>query len=144
MAIGVVAFALVAIAGTLPVGLQTMRDSQNDQASATIQSQLRGEFEQISFSTNATVPIRIENLSSSVNYYTVEGVKTVLNDPSLPAYYRAQFAVTNAGVNGRGYDGTDINKPQNSAVVTVILSSPAPVFAQTNRFSIFVTKQMGN
>ena len=44
MAMAVVSFALLAITGLLPVGLQTMRDSQNDQALGTIANQVRGDL----------------------------------------------------------------------------------------------------
>ena len=140
-AIAVVAFALVAIAGSLPVGLQSMRDSQNDQAVGTIQTQLRGNLEQLSY--DGTVTPNIYQLSGSNSYYTVEGVPTDSVSTTLVAYYRAQFAITNAGVNGNAFAGT-ATYPTNSAAVTIVLSYPSPGFSQTNRFTMLATKQVGN
>jgi uncharacterized protein (TIGR02598 family) len=135
----VTAFALVAIAGTLPVGLQSMRGSQNDQAIGTIANQLRGDLQQISFGTGTG---SIAQLPSSVNYYTVEGIQTQLASTIMPPYYRAQFAVTNAAVNGAAFPGTS-TAPTTAATVTVIVTYPYPALSQTNTFSIFATAQVG-
>lgn len=124
-----------------------MRDSQNDQAIATIQNQLRGELEEISFIPTNAVSYCITQLPAQTYYYTVEGVKTAVGAPTsaaLPPYYQAQFAVTNAGVNGKDYDAATLTTPNNSAVVTVTLTSPYPALTQTNTFSILTTKQRGN
>jgi len=144
VALAVAAFALIAIASTLPVGLQSMRDSQNDQAIATIQNQIRGELQEISFSTTPGVSTNLLTLPSSRNYYTVEGVKTDVGSVSLPPYYQAQFGVTNAAVNGTGFTNNGISTPLNAANVTVTLSYPYPILTQKTRFTLFATKQTGN
>jgi uncharacterized protein (TIGR02598 family) len=139
MAMAVVSFALVAIAGLMPVGLQSMRDSQNDQALGTIANQLRGDLQQIPFGTGAGT---LGGLTSTNYYYTAEGVKT---DPSSTAgqvYYAASFAVTNAAINGSAYGGS-ITAPNNAAVVTVTLTYPYPALTETNRFTLFAAKQVG-
>jgi uncharacterized protein (TIGR02598 family) len=139
MAIAVVAFALVAIASTLPVGLKSMRDSQNDQAIGTIANQTRGALQQISFGTGAG---SLSALTTSNYYYTVEGVQTVATSTTMLPYYRAQFTVKDAGVNGLPFGGT-VSNPTNAATVTVILTYPYPALTQTNTFSLFAAKQTG-
>jgi uncharacterized protein (TIGR02598 family) len=145
MAMAVVSFALLAITGLLPVGLQTMRDSQNDQALGTIANQVRGDLQQINFTTdpnNANPQILLSTLVTSNYYYTDEGVKTVSTDPS--AFYKASFFVTNAAVNGSAYaNGGSVTTPVNAAVVTVQLVYPNPAYTQTNSFSLYATKQVG-
>ena len=140
MAMAVVSFALVAIAGLLPVGLQTMRDSQNDQAVGTIANQLRGDLQQISFGTGTGT---LGGLVSTTNYYTTEGVKTDVNNIAGQVFYLASFAVTNAAVNGSAYSASSTTSPNNAAVVTVTLIYPYPAYTQTNSFSLFATKQVG-
>lgn len=139
MAMGIAAFALIAIASTLPVGLQSMRDSQNDQAIGTLQSQVRGSLQQISWSTTPT----IFQLTGSNSYFTVEGVPTTTTSAVLPAYYRAQYAVSNAAVNRAPFGLSGAN-PTNAAIVTVTLSYPYPAYVWTNRFSMLATRQVGN
>lgn len=143
MAIGVVAFALVAIASTLPVGLQSMRDSQNDQATATIENQLRGELQEISFVSTNAVSSCLTDLPGQKYYYTVEGVKTTSTSTTMLPYYQAAFAVTDAAVNGKAYDATTLTKPNNAAVVTITLTYPYPALSQSTTFSMFATKQTG-
>jgi len=152
MAMAVVSFALVAIAGLMPVGLQSMRDSQNDQAVGTIANQLRGDLQQISFV--GTGVGTLGGLPATNYFYTVEGVKTTSSptDPNSTGqpYYLASFAISNAYVNGSAYAGAAI-APVNAAVVKVTLaypynpSSPSPktTCPQTNTFSLFATKQVG-
>ena len=139
MAMAVVSFALLAITGLLPVGLQTMRDSQNDQATGTIANQLRGDLQQIQFGTGVGT---LGGLTSTNYFYTVEGVKTDINNTVGQRYYVASFAITNAAVNGTAYAGT-ITVPSNAAVVTVTLAYPYPALTLTNNFTLFATKQVG-
>jgi uncharacterized protein (TIGR02598 family) len=145
MAMAVVSFALLAITGLLPIGLQTMRDSQNDQATGTIANQIRGDLQQIAFTTDPNNPnpqVVLSSLASSTNYYTVEGLKTNSATTAAQVYYRATFAITNAGVNGLGFGGTT-TVPNNAAAVTVTLGYPAPAYTHKTSFTLFATRQVG-
>lgn len=151
MAMAVVSFALLAITGLLPVGLQTMRDSQTDQAAGTIANQLRGDLQQIAFvadPNNANAQVLLSSLATTTNYYTVEGVKTDNVGTAGPIYYEANFFVTNAAVNGSVYTNSGtVTAPSNAAVVTVTLRYPyisaIANTPQTNTFCLFATKQVG-
>lgn len=141
LAMAIVAFALLAIIGMLPVGLATMRDSQNDQAIATIANQLRGDLQQISFGTGAGT---LNDLQNTPYYYTAEGLKTDLtgtNEAGQP-FYEAQFTVANAGVNGNGFVIANA-VPANAANITVTLTYPYPSLTQKTAFNLFATKQVG-
>lgn len=138
LAMAIVAFALLAIIGMLPVGLQTMRDSQNDQAIGTIANQMRGDLQQISFGTGQGT---LSDLPNTNYYYTAEGLKTELPPTGQP-YYKAQFTIANAGVNGNGFALANA-APSNAANVTVTLTYPYPACTLTNSFSLFATKQVG-
>jgi uncharacterized protein (TIGR02598 family) len=143
MAIAITAFALVAIASTLPVGLQSMRESQNDQAIGTIENSLRGDLQQIPF--NSSPSGSIADLSTTKNYYSVEGVQTTItgvDSTVITPYYQATFEVNNGAVNGNAYSGTQ-TVPLNAATVTVTLTYPYPALTSTNVFSLFATKQVG-
>jgi uncharacterized protein (TIGR02598 family) len=145
MAMAVVAFALLAITGLLPIGLQTMRDSQNDQATGMIANQIRGDLQQVAFTQDPNNPnpqIVLSTLVNSNYYYTVEGLKTNSATTAAQVYYRASFAVTNAGVNGTAFGGT-ATLPSNAAVVTVNLAYPAPAYTHSTTFTLFATRQVG-
>jgi uncharacterized protein (TIGR02598 family) len=139
MAMAVVSFALMAIAGLMPMGLQTMRDSQNDQAIGTIANQLRGDLEQIQFGTGTGT---LGGLTTTNYFYTDEGLKTDINNTLGPIFYKASFAVTNAAVNGYAFAGTT-TVPNNAATVTVTLTYPYPALTHTNSFALFTAKQGG-
>jgi uncharacterized protein (TIGR02598 family) len=145
MAMAVVSFALLAITGLLPIGLQSMRDSQNDQATGTIANQIRGDLQQVAFVADPNNPnpqVLLSTLTTSNYYYTAEGLKTTSTGTAGQPYYMASFFVTNAAVNGTAYGGTT-TVPNNAAVVTVSLAYPTPAYTHTSTFTLFATKQVG-
>ncbi len=99
LALGVTSFVLMALLGTLPAGVKSVKDSMNDSARANILQQIRAEMEEVSFGTNATSTDNIDStLSAQTNYYTPEGLLLTPSGSSAPsgAYYQANFAPTNA------------------------------------------------
>ena len=135
LAVAIVSFSLLAIIGLLPVGLTSVRDSENDQAVGQIATQLRGQLQQISFvGANAG---NISQLSGSNNFYTAEGLLITSSLTNLVPYYRATFAVNKAGVAGSAFNTA------NADTVVVTLAYPAPVYNQTTTFSLFATSQAG-
>jgi len=142
LSIGVVSFALMALVGTLPVGLQTVQDSRLQAAKSNIIQHMRGVLQQISFTTNSTSDLNIENLSQHSIYYTDQGMETTT---STNAYYRASFEVANADVGSSG--SLTSFSADNAKMIRVHLSYPAylPENKQkTNVFSLFSAKQGAN
>jgi uncharacterized protein (TIGR02598 family) len=135
LAIGVVSFAMMAMLGTLPVGLKSSQQSRGQVATANIARQLQGELQQISFLSDSQDTLTIQNLANNSLYYTLEGTKTA--DPS-GAYYVANFAVNEVSLPGLTID------PSRARSVTVTLSYPASVAAadrQQSVFSLLLAKQ---
>jgi uncharacterized protein (TIGR02598 family) len=136
LAVGVVIFALLPLTALLQFGLRTVQDSMDQTVRANIAQQLRGQFQQISFSASSTDPVTIQNLASQVNYYTIEGIKT---EAPEAAYYQATFAVSDTTTAaGATYTGG------NARLVTVTLSSPsfAPVSVRKKAIiTLFVARQ---
>jgi len=125
---------MMAMLGTLPVGLKSSQQSRGQVATANIARQLQGELQQISFQTNSQDTLTIQNLAASSLYYTLEGTKT---DASA-AYYVANFAVNGVSLPGLAID------PSHARSVTVTLSYPASAAAadrQESVFSLLLAKQ---
>jgi uncharacterized protein (TIGR02598 family) len=134
LAIGVVSFAMMAMLGTLPVGLKSSQQSRGQVATANISRQLQGELQQISFNQGSTDELTVQNLDQSSLYYSLEGTKTDL----AGAYYVASFAV-----NGVTAPGLPID-PSHARNVKVTLSYPAnaaPEDRQQSVFSLLLAKQ---
>jgi uncharacterized protein (TIGR02598 family) len=144
MSVAIVAFSLIVIVGMIPVGLKTMSDTQTDQAIGTIQNQLRGDLQQVSFVIGNAGSL--STLPSTTYYYTNEGLKTDSSSTDGPPYYVANFAVNNAGLNGNAFTNS-AGIPVYAAAVTVTLTYPyvagASHLAQTNVFSLLAAKQVG-
>lgn len=102
IAIGLVGFALLAIVGSLPVGIQSMQDSMQQQARAAITQQLRADLQQIPFSSSqsGTAGYNIEELKSTTWFYTSEGMKT--EKGSAEAFYSATFELVTATIESEG------------------------------------------
>lgn len=135
MALGVASFALASLMALLPIGLRTAQESMNQTVAASIAQQIRGELQQISFNS-ASGPYNIDALSGLVNYYTLDGIKTVATDPD--AYYVATFSVKSVSAAGAVFDTA------NARAVTVTLAYPkvAPAAAQKKIvFSLFSARQ---
>ncbi|MDR1191067.1 MAG: Verru_Chthon cassette protein B [Verrucomicrobiales bacterium] len=93
-AIGIVAFAMLAIIGVLPTGIQMVQESLVQQARASITNQLRSKLQQIPFSTDSNTPaFSIGDLSSAEYYYTREGIEIDQTSTSFnqDAYYVITF-----------------------------------------------------
>jgi len=137
LAVAIVSFSLLAIVGLLPIGLASVRDSENDQAIGAIATQLRGQLQQISFDT--TVTNNINQLPNSVNQYSSEGLLITSTVPTnIAPYYRASFALTPSGIAGSKFTS------DNSWTVVVTLNYPAPVYNQTTTFALLATSQTGH
>lgn len=134
LAIGVVSFAMMAMLGTLPVGLKSSQESRGQVATANIARQLQGELQQISFNPDSTDILTVQTLANNPYFFTLEGTRT----DAAGAYYEASFAV-----NGVSLPGLTID-PTNARSVTVTLSHPvdvAPADRQKSTFSLLLAKQ---
>ena len=134
LAIGVVSFAMMAVLGTLPVGLKSSRESRGQVATANIARQIQGELQQISFRTDSADTLTVQNLADTPFYFTLEGTRTGADQ----AYYIASFAVADVSLPGLSID------PANARRVTVTVSHPAdaaPEDRQESIFSLLLAKQ---
>jgi uncharacterized protein (TIGR02598 family) len=135
LAIGVVSFAMMAMLGTLPVGLKSAQESRSQVATANIARQLQGELQQISFNAASSDTLTVQNLAGTPYYFTLEGTRTT---DMADAYYEASFSVGGVNLPGLTVD------PINARKVTVTLSHPmgTPVAnRQTNAFTLLLAKQ---
>jgi uncharacterized protein (TIGR02598 family) len=135
LAIGVVSFAMMAMLGTLPVGLKSSQQSRSQVATANIARQLQGELQQLSFSAASADTLTVQNLANTPFYFTLEGTRTT---DAAEAYYEASFAVNGVTVPGLTVD------PANARSVTVTLTHPlaAPLEnRQETIFSLLLAKQ---
>jgi uncharacterized protein (TIGR02598 family) len=143
LAIGVVAFALLAITALLPNGIMTVRRAENLQATSNIANQLRGQLPLLSFSTNSAGTNTVAELVDTTNYYPIDGLPTTNGDPR--EYYTANFS-TNVNVVG-GYTTNVVNtyfQPGNAVSVLVTLTYPPGLLNKTNTFSLLVARQTDN
>lgn len=130
MAIGIVSFGLLSVAGLLPVALKTVKDSAVEVSMANIAQQVRSELVQASFDGISS------NFGGKIFFYSAEGVKT--NETG--AYFSAKFEV-----NSPVAPGASVNYVNNAKSVKVAVSYPFGVPAagqQTNTFAILAAKQM--
>ena len=134
LAIGVVSFAMMAVLGTLPVGLKSSRESRGQVATANIARQIQGELQQISFRPDSSDSLTVQNLAETPFYFSLEGTRT----DAAGAYYVASFAVSGVTLPGLSID------PANARRVTVTVSHPAdaaPAERQESVFSLLLAKQ---
>src|SRR5450631_839993 len=96
IAIGIVGFAVLAIIGTLPIGLKSAQNAETMQATSNIANQLRGQMQLLSFNPSSSGTNTIGQLATNYLFYTTDGTPTTTNSPT--AYYTATFKIT--GVNG--------------------------------------------
>lgn len=135
LAIGVVSFAMMAMLGTLPVGLKSSQQSRSQVATANIARQLQGELQQLSFSSASTDTLTVQTLANTPFYFTLEGTRTT---DAAAAYYEASFAVAGVSLPGLTID------PANARSVTVTLTHPlaAPLNSrQETVFALLLAKQ---
>ena len=132
LAIGITSFALLATVGLLPIGLNTLSESNTQTAVANISHQIRGELQQISFDPKAD--FNVQKLSATTYYFTREGAKS----DSSGAYYRATFDINNGAVGGSAFD----NSVAQNIKVTLSYPFGAPVTqTKTAVFSLFAARQ---
>lgn len=125
LAIGITSFALLVTLGLLPVGLNTLHESNMQTAVANISQNIRGELQQISFNQNSS--FNIQDLNSTTYYFTKDGVKCDVTS----GFYQAKFELTNGSVGGMAFDATSA---QN---IKVTLSYPAAAAASTQKTYVF-------
>jgi uncharacterized protein (TIGR02598 family) len=131
LSIGIASFALITILGLIPVGMNTLSESVAQTAVANISNQLRGEFQQISFSTNAA--FNIQHLKSTSYYYTHDGFKS----NQQGCYYEAKFDLSNGKVGGASFD----TSTAQSIKVTLTYPFDAPAAGKkTIVFSLFAAR----
>jgi uncharacterized protein (TIGR02598 family) len=134
LAIGVVAFALLAITALLPNGIMTVRSAENLQATSNIANQLRGQLPLLSFFGTANT---VADLDAATYYYTIDGLPT-----NAPGYYQATFSTS---VNELGTTTTNVVNAGfytgNAVSVLVTLTYPPGILNKTNTFSLLVARQ---
>ena len=139
IAIGVVSFAMVAILGSLPVGIQSMQDAMQMQAKASIAQQLRSDLQQIPYGAASTDGIN--ELETITWYYTSQGMKT--EEPSQ-AFYAATFQVETATLESEGSTSPtefDLGSARNiRATLEFPLTAPEANRKQTH-ITLFSAKQ---
>lgn len=144
LSIGVVSFAMLTILGTLPVGIQSVQDSLEQQAKAAISQQIRSVLQQIPFDASQAPDFNIQTLKSTHYYYTREGMETTQSG----AYYRAEFEVADAevqGVAGAGDIATFLADNAQQVTVTLHYPQDAPPASQKKVvFSLFSARQKNN
>ena len=133
IAIGIVAFSMLAVLALLPVGMQTLQDANSDTAMAALAQQIRGELQQSSFnpSNNAAY---IQTITSSNRYYTLDVCPTNFNLTNTYYVVHLDAAPISSGV-ARNFAYT------NAQNVTVTVKYPPPNFPKTKVFSLFVARQ---
>jgi uncharacterized protein (TIGR02598 family) len=158
LAVGVVSFSMLAVVGSVPVGLQSVHDSMVDTAKANITNHLRGEMQQISFSTAASATTtNVDGLANKTYFYTQEGMfqeaDTTGATPPADAYYAATFAVNQIGTGPQGSADPDTEtyipvvdasfQSGNARSITVTLKFPQGVGVQqqTAKFSLLSAMQ---
>lgn len=135
LAIGVMSFAMMAVLGTLPVGLKSSQQSRVQVASANIARQLQAELQQISFDKDSSDVLNMQTLKDNPFYFTLEGTRTT---KPADAYYEASFVVNDISLPG-------LPIAQNNARnVTVTLAYPLST-AQADRqktvFALLLARQ---
>jgi uncharacterized protein (TIGR02598 family) len=145
LAIGVVSFSLLAVVGSLPVGLESVQEAMVQAAKANISRELRGELQQISFKSGGDAStVRIDSLDNVKYFYTREGMM-VSGSTSSNAYYEATFAVGDGSYSKQ--DGDFTFQSVNARNITVVLSYPLQAPAANRKqttFSLFAAKQKSN
>jgi uncharacterized protein (TIGR02598 family) len=111
IAVGVAAFALVALLGLLPSGLKTFKSSMNTAVGSQIAQRVLGDMEIANFS----------NLTNTIRYFDEQG-NELTNSTSVNCIYWVQVNTTNAatGTNSTQFLG---NTSTNLMTVTVMVAN---------------------
>jgi uncharacterized protein (TIGR02598 family) len=146
LALGVTSFVLMALVGTLPAGVKSVKDSMNDSARANILQEIRAELEEVSFGSSSSASDNIDStLTAQTNYYSPEGLLLTPTGSGVPtgSYYQATFAPTNAVIPGTGSSPTYFQY-ESAQSIAVIISYPvsAPSTSQKEMTNyLFAAKQ---
>lgn len=135
LAIGVVSFAMMAMLGTLPVGLKSVRESRGQVTTANIVRQLQGELQQLSFKADSTDDFSVEKLEDKSFFFSLDGTRM---EETAGPYYKASFSVNGVTAPGMTVD------PANARSVKVTVSYPmnaAPGDRQESVYSLLLAKQ---
>lgn len=134
LALGIVSFAMMAVVGTLPVGLRSSQQSRTQIAAANIARQIQGDLQQISFQNSSTDALTVEKLPSNPFYFSQDGTRSVASD----AYYVAKFTLNNVSAPGLSVNSS------NARSVKVSITYPASA-TEANRqqvvYSLLLAKQ---
>lgn len=137
LAVGVAAFALVALLGLLPAGLKTFRGSMNTAVGSQIAQRIFNDMQVSDWS----------NISNTVRFFDEQGTETASN--ALNCIYWAQVSITNAATST---NSTSImgNISTNLMTLKVIVAnnpggaqSALSVFSQTNPNSMTFSTLIG-
>ncbi len=125
---------MMAVVGTLPVGLRSSQQSRSQIAAANIARQIQGDLQQISFQASAADKLTVDSLPSNPFYFSQDGTRSEKRD----AYYVANFTLTDVTAPGLSV------KSSNARSVKVSISYPANI-AEANRqevvYSLLLAKQ---
>lgn len=148
LALGVTSFVLMALLGTLPAGVKSVKDSMNDSARACIMQQIRAELEEVSFGSSATASDNIvTTLSQQTNYYSPEGLLLTATGSTVPseAYYQAVFSAGNAQVPSTNASPTYFQyESAQSIQVTLIYPLSASAAEQTQATNYLLAAKQKN
>lgn len=143
IAIGVVSFAMLAILGSLPVGIQSMQDSMQQQAKATITQQLRADLQQLPFEKSADADkaeFNIEALETVTWYYTTHGMKTDEKQAFFAATFRLQPASLESEGGTAGVEYTSATARNVQVTLEYPMSAP-PQNRKQLRLTLFSARQ---
>jgi uncharacterized protein (TIGR02598 family) len=133
LALAVVSFSMLTIAGLLPIGLSTLSSAATRTGEANIAKEMSSELEQIPLS-------EITGLSQTTYYYDRGGNQVLQN--SSDAFFSASFVA-----NSPHIPGTPGTYPSVAQTVVVTLHYPQNIGASFQKsliFSLFVAQQSGN
>lgn len=135
LALGIVSFAMMAVVGTLPVGLRSSQQSRTQIAAANIARQIQGDLQQISFQNSSSDALTVDKLPSNPFYFSQDGTRS---KEASDAYYVATFKLNDVTAPGLSVNSS------NARSVKVSISYPASV-AEANRqqivYSLLLAKQ---
>lgn len=138
MAVGIVSFSMLAIIGSLSVGLNSARDSSLSLAATKINQQVRSDIGNLPFVATTDQPLSVDGLENSTYFYTLDGNKTA----EVDGYFEVSFGVADPKVAGQTakFDGGAKN-----VTITVTYPLEAPLAnRQKIVSSVLLVKQANN
>lgn len=126
LAIGLVAFALVAILGTLPIGLAAIKDAATDTAEAHIVKACSAQALTTPFDQLGTA------LTGTANYFNYEGLPLAASAPASDRVYRTEYRLTPPV-----YPGALTSATNSLQTIQIVITSNTA----TNRHTIQLARQ---